>query len=236
MPLPVGGARSFVPELLVAQVADERRECDPMVPFFVVAGAVAVIDWLAVADGRRRLEYICKPVVILALIGAAVILDPAGDLQRALFVAALVLSLAGDVFLMLPGDLFVPGLAAFLLAHLAYLTGFVTEGPTLGAAAVSVLVVTALSLPIGALVLRSLRTSSPRLVFPVAAYMFVISAMVAAALATGDIRAIVGALLFYVSDALIALNRFVLALSWSRLVVMVTYHLAQGVLVTSLLS
>jgi len=207
-----------------------------MGPFLALAGACAVLDWVAVAGGRRRLEYVCKPAVIVALIGAALTLDPADDVQRALFTAALVLSLAGDIFLMLPRDLFVPGLAAFLLAHLAYIAGFVTEGPTLGAAALSALAVTALSVPIGTRILRALRTSSPRLVPPVAAYMFVISAMVAAALATGDIRAVVGALLFYASDALIAVNRFVAPLSWARPAVMVTYHLAQGALVISLLS
>ena len=207
-----------------------------MIAFFMLAAGCAVLDWLAVADGRRRLEYVCKPAVIVALIGAAFTLVPADDAQRALFVAALVLSLAGDVFLMLPRDLFVPGLAAFLLAHLAYIAGFVTEGPTLGAAALSILAVTALSVPIGTRILRALRTSSPRLVPPVAVYMFVISWMLAAALAAGDIRAVVGALLFYASDALIAVNRFVVPLSWARPAVMVTYHLAQGALVISLLS
>ena len=41
--------------------------------------------------------------------------------------AALVLCLAGDVFLMLPADRFVPGLASFLLAHLAFTVGFLLE-------------------------------------------------------------------------------------------------------------
>jgi uncharacterized membrane protein YhhN len=66
--------------------------------------------------------------------------------------------------------------------------------------------------------------------------MLVISAMVTAALATGDVRAAIGALLFYVSDALIAVNRFVVPHPWARPAVMVTYHLAQGALVTSLIS
>ena len=48
--------------------------------------------------------------------------------MRAWFVAALVLSLAGDVFLMLPKDLFVFGLGAFLLGHLAYIVGLHVDG------------------------------------------------------------------------------------------------------------
>jgi alkylglycerol monooxygenase len=38
--------------------------------------------------------------------------------------AALVASLAGDVFLMLPGAYFIPGLASFLVAHLFYISLF----------------------------------------------------------------------------------------------------------------
>ena len=41
-----------------------------------------------------------------------------------LLAAALVASLAGDVFLMLPIDAFIPGLASFLLAHLFYIALF----------------------------------------------------------------------------------------------------------------
>ena len=41
---------------------------------------------------------------------------------------ALLGSLAGDVFLMLPG-LFIPGLVAFLLAHIAYIVRLRQEAP-----------------------------------------------------------------------------------------------------------
>ena len=55
----------------------------------------------------------------------ALALDPFDSAVRAWFVAALVLCLAGDVFLMLPKDLFVAGLASFLLGHLCYVAGLV---------------------------------------------------------------------------------------------------------------
>jgi uncharacterized membrane protein YhhN len=65
----------------------------------------------------------------------------------------------------------------------------------------------------------------------VAAYILVISVMVTMAIGTGDARAIVGASLFYVSDALIAWNRFVRPLAFAPVAIMVTYHLAQAGLV-----
>ncbi|NIW49240.1 MAG: lysoplasmalogenase, partial [Gammaproteobacteria bacterium] len=39
------------------------------------------------------------------------------------FLIGLALSLAGDIFLMLPDEKFIAGLVSFLLAHLAYILG-----------------------------------------------------------------------------------------------------------------
>jgi uncharacterized membrane protein YhhN len=69
---------------------------------------------------------------------------------------------------------------------------------------------------------------------PVALYMVVISAMVAVAVATRNTLATGGAILFYVSDASIAWDRFVHPWSWARTWIMVTYHLGQAGLVLSL--
>jgi uncharacterized membrane protein YhhN len=74
----------------------------------------------------------------------------------------------------------------------------------------------------------------PELAGPVVAYMLVISAMVATAVGTGHAAAIAGAASFYASDALIAWNRFLRATRHARVVIMVTYHLAQVGLVLSL--
>ena len=75
----------------------------------------------------------------------------------------------------------------------------------------------------------------PELTGPVIAYMVVISAMVVTAFGTASAWAIVGALLFYVSDATLATNRFVRPLPQGNLAVMTTYHLGQLGLVLFLL-
>ena len=198
------------------------------------AAVFAIGNWFAVDRGRRRLEWVCKPATLALLIALALVLDPTDDGQRAWFVAALVLSLAGDVFLMLPKERFVEGLGSFLLGHLAYIVGLAQESSLLpfvvGAAAVSI--VTA---AIGRRILAAVQAGEePALATPVAAYMAVISAMVATAAGTLDAVAIVGALLFFVSDALIAWNRFVQPVPRARLAIMVTYHLGQAGLVLSL--
>ena len=206
-----------------------------------VAAAFAVGDWVARAReassaGWRRVEYVCKPATLLALIVAAAALDPAAgaDARQRWFVAALVFSLAGDVLLMLPREQFVGGLAAFFVGHCCYLAGFWSRGPSavpflIGAAVAAV----AVGL-VGTRVLTAVRLRDPGLLGPVAAYMVVIGAMLATALAVGNPLAGVGAALFVASDSMIAWDRFVGRFAAASVLIMVTYHLGQAALVVSL--
>ena len=201
----------------------------------LVATAIAAgADWVAVATGRRMLEYVAKPAATAGLVGLALTLVPADGAVRAAFVVALVLSLVGDVFLMLPSDRFVPGLVAFLGAHVAYVVGFVLGRGSGGALLVGALITVAVAAPVGWRLLPAVRRSAPDLTVPVAVYMTVIAAMVACATAWGNAWAVAGAWLFFVSDALIAETRFGAPRSWGRTAVIVTYHLGQLGLVLSL--
>lgn len=200
-----------------------------------VTAVAALVDWWAVARDRRPVEYVFKPLTLAALTATALALDPADPAVRAWFVVALVLSLAGDVLLMLPRDLFVPGLAAFLLAHVAYVVGLALAGVTPGAVVVGLAVVGLALVAVGMPLLRGARRAEAALVPPVLAYMLVISAMLATAVGTGRVLAIAGAGLFYLSDALIGWGRFVTAHDRGRLAVMVTYHVGQALLVLSLI-
>jgi uncharacterized membrane protein YhhN len=204
--------------------------------FLALALAAAVIDWVAVDRDAKVLEYLCKPLTLVLLIGAAMGLDPAHDTVRTWFVVALVLCLLGDVLLMLPADLFVPGLVAFLFGHVAYSIGMVVDGLDGRRVGVGLLLVVASVAVIGVRVLRGVRAGpEPELERPVVAYMGVISVMVVCAIGAGQVAGVIGAGLFYASDSLIAWNRFVHASPRGRLAVMVTYHLAQVGLVLSLL-
>jgi uncharacterized membrane protein YhhN len=193
-------------------------------------------DWVAVHHEQKGLEYLCKPLTLVLLTGAALALDPRDDTVRTWFVIALLLSLAGDVFLMLPKDLFVFGLGAFLLGHIAYIVGMQVDGVDAARFLVGIVVVAVLLAILGSAILRGVRAGpEPGLAGPVVAYMAVISLMVASAIGTGHATAVVGASLFYVSDALIAWNRFKRETPHARLSIMVTYHLAQVGLVLSLI-
>jgi uncharacterized membrane protein YhhN len=172
---------------------------------------------------------------MVVLIAATLALDVGDGAVRTWFVVALVLCLAGDVFLMLPQDLFVFGLASFLLGHIAYIVGMHVDGVDGGRLAVGALVVLVALALVGTRILRGVRTGTEReLTGPVVAYMSVISVMVASAVGTGHPAAVLGAGSFYVSDALIAWNRFLRETRHGRLAIIVTYHLAQVGLILSL--
>ena len=199
-----------------------------------VAGAVAAVDWIAVARRPSRIEYVAKPAVMVALLGAALALDPVDHAQRWWFVAALVLSLAGDVFLLPKPDAFVAGLGSFLLAHVAYIAGFaqvgeVTEGDLM-AVSVVLIPIAAVAFVVHGAVLRT----DPSLRIPVLLYIAVIAAMVAWSIVAGDAIGIAGAALFATSDSVLALNRFHRQWRHAGITVMITYHVAQVLLVVSL--
>lgn len=196
-----------------------------------IAGVAAVADWVAVWKRPASIETVLKPLVLVALIGVALTIDPADGGQRAWFVAALVLSLAGDVFLLPSVDKFVPGLASFLLAHVAYVVGFLQVDRPSGWQAIFVV----LLVPVVLQVVRGVRRKEPSLLVPVCVYIAVIAAMLGTALATGQDVARQGATLFAVSDSILALDRFDQHRRWMPTAVMVTYHVAQALLVLSLL-
>lgn len=192
--------------------------------FFAFAAA-AVIDWIAVAQERRAVEWIAKPAALaLLLLWAAL-----GDAPSWMLIAALAFSLLGDVYLMLPGNLFVAGLAAFLIGHLAYIDAF--HAP-LGWRLLWSALVLGLSAPLGLRIVGAV--PSPPVRVAVATYMLVIGVMTGSALAAGLPSAAIGALLFMLSDSMIAWNRFVAPFAGARLAIIVTYHVGQLLLVCAL--
>lgn len=200
----------------------------------------AVGDWVAKARAASVLEYACKPLTMVALVVAALALEPVDSGQRAWFVAALVLSMAGDVFLMLPerelgpADTFTFGLGSFLLGHLAYIAGFATRGLDSPLVLVAVAGAVAILALVAPAVVRGARSEDPALGIAVTVYITVIVAMLLAAWWSGVPAAAAGSLLFVSSDAMIGWSRFVRRFAGHELAIIITYHVAQALLVVSL--
>ena len=84
---------------------------------WVVVALAAPLNWWTVAVGGRRREWASKPLVLVALVVAALFMGAAGSAVGWWLLAALVLSLAGDVALLSDSEpRFVVGLAGFLLS------------------------------------------------------------------------------------------------------------------------
>jgi uncharacterized membrane protein YhhN len=174
-------------------------------------------------------EYVAKLATTLFLLAAA-----ASGGANGWAIAALACCLAGDVFLMLPSDQFVTGLASFLVGHMLFIAAFISArgddpvwGLTVGAAIFG-LAVSARP------VLRGAVAEDRGLRIPVVAYMAVIATMLATSALPDSRWAIAGAAMFFVSDSILARNRFVAPIPHGRLATMVTYHAALALIVVSL--
>lgn len=212
----------------------------------IVVLLFAAGDWLAVARDRRNLEVVCKPATLLTLLIGAWLLTrgPHDAWQARFFLPGLGFSLAGDIFLLLHGKrFFLAGLVAFLLAHVCYIAGFNPTVPPWPSFAILIPIA-----GIGALLLRGLarglrRHGAGRMLAPVAIYSVVLSVMLFSAWATlfrpewVALRrglAVGGASLFFLSDAMLAWDRFVTPFPLARLWIHVTYHLGQIALAASI--
>lgn len=191
----------------------------------------AVADWAAVARGRRELEALAKPAALVVLLLLAWLLRADTVSYGHFLLAGLVLSLVGDIALLGDSDRrFLAGLGAFLGALLCYLAAFRRlpgQGPIWAMVVLVVLVALAV---IGTRILPRVRADW-RGGIPLLAYAVVLGAMAALAWATGLVVVGIGATLFLVSDGLLAFDRFERSLPWGRTAVMVTYHVAQLLIV-----
>jgi uncharacterized membrane protein YhhN len=196
----------------------------------VVACALFVSGLLlAERRGSGVARAACKLAASSAFVVFAISLGATSTLYGTLVLVALLLSWAGDALLLSSSErVFFAGLAAFLLAHVAYTVAFWTSGPP------ALVVLPALAC-FGAAGLVTLRWLWPHLSAgdrpPVVAYIVVIVVMCAAA--AGSSRAVVslvpvaGAACFMASDVAVARDQFVARSVANRLWGLPLYYLAQ---------
>ena len=202
----------------------------------LLAAGSAALHIRAEYRGPRNQVYVFKPltmvfILLLALLNAR---------EHCTFyayavVAGLLCSMVGDVFLMLPSDRFVAGLISFLTAHLLYIAAF-TYGSAfrcsiwslLPYAFYAILMFVILSPHLGAMKL------------PVLAYIVVILVMGwqawerwSAVSERSALLAVFGAILFIVSDSVLAIDRFRGHFGFARALNLGTYFAAQWLIALS---
>lgn len=205
----------------------------------VVVAAAAIIGAIAThggADAWHWLHWICKPLATMLMFTLAWrVARPLSVAYRRKILVAIAFCLLGDILLMLPGDLFVPGLISFLLAHALFIAAFCSDA-RFAARGWPWLLCLAYGAAMTVLLWPGI---APALRAPVLVYVGVLATMGGQALgraswlrAQGDARAAAaryagaGAVLFMASDSLLAWDRFRAALPWSELYILATYYAA----------
>ena len=183
------------------------------------------------------LKYIFKPLTTILIITLALYQQAeVSEAYKYLIIAALVFSLAGDIFIMLPTDKFVQGLASFLVAHIFYILAFTSgfgpffEWPYLLPALIYTLVFLRILLP------KTAELKIPVLIYSMVLMIFLWQAMGRAFYLADNnsLYVLTGSILFVASDSVLAYDRFVKSFKYSQAFILSTYWAAQLFLALSI--
>jgi uncharacterized membrane protein YhhN len=207
-----------------------------LVLFFIITAA----DIFAIASDNDDLRWLTKPFIVPLLIGYLVsTLAVIKSVVHKWVIAALIFSWIGDVLLMAESydsKFFIFGLISFLIAHICYIDFFqvVKRKEKVRIYLLFILPVITYYLVLIGLLYSHLGA----LKIPVIVYGAVISAMLALALhmffikyKDAGIMMLIGAVLFILSDSVLAINKFYKPFEYASIVIMTTYALAQLLIV-----
>lgn len=204
--------------------------------FFVVS----IAELLAISAGWMEVHYAAKSLIMLSLIGyyLSAVVNRKGYMVRAMFFCW-----AGDVVLLMQNDgeiYFMLGLVAFLIGHLLYIYAYRQvqwEDAQPLPLQKKVLIAFPVYLLAGILMLI-LYPGLGSLAVPVFMYSLVLAVMVQTALyrkgrtnPDSYLLVVVGAALFMLSDSLLAINKFYSPFNGAASLIMLTYILAQYLIV-----
>lgn len=206
-------------------------------PWLILAALGAATYLFGLSIDATLLCLVSKPVPVLALLGWLQNAPPAP--YRRWISIGLMFSVLGDILLAWPEDLFVFGLGAFLVAHLAYLKAYLVDCRRLALLPLAVALIAGVSL-LGVMASSGLG----ELLIPVCVYALAISAMLWRALARlgtqvpkkSAMLAAAGALIFVVSDSLIGIDRFVIKFSAAPYLIILFYWVGQWGIAASVFS
>jgi uncharacterized membrane protein YhhN len=216
------------------------------IPFLLITLILLLRAEIRVPLDRRQVK-IWKPLstTLVILVCALSFTRDCGEYDTTytlLILVGLLFSMAGDVLLIFQSSrAFLGGLVAFLLAHVVYIAAFIYLQSSLELGLnLAGEIVTALALAlVGWAVYRYFSVNGlGAMRGPVIVYLIVISVMVHRAIGVALVYAggaaqpalmVLGALLFYLSDAILAINRFRYGgyVPWGRISNLSTYYAGQ---------
>ena len=187
-------------------------------------------------QGPAILIYIFKPLTMIFIIMIAMLAkSPPSNRYKYAIIAGLLFSMMGDAFLMSPMDLFLAGVLSFMVAQVIYTYAF-RSGRPLRFSFVAIMIF----LIYGVFILVVLLPGLNGMTVPVGLYIIVIMTMAWSAWDQWNqersrwaLFAFIGAVLFVISDSILALNKFGEPFLAARALTLSTYYSAQWLISNS---
>ncbi|MFA5299575.1 MAG: lysoplasmalogenase [Lutibacter sp.] len=197
---------------------------------FSVFVLASMMDIIGLTFSIPTLIYIFKPLIILSLLLLYVFSSPK---KQKWYVFALIFSFLGDVFLMFSGELFfIAGLVSFLIAHVLFIKIVIYRIENINF--FKIILSSILFLTLFGLLIFTLKESLHEMLGPVIVYGLTISTFGAVSLidflntkSKKSLLMLFGAVIFMISDSILAINKFYSPAHVFEVTVMATYVLAQ---------
>ncbi len=206
---------------------------------------VSAVHLIGIIIKQPLLADVTKVLLMPLLLGHVIALPNRKFIGFNLLVIAILFCWAGDVLLMFTENnelFFLLGLAAFLIGHIFYMLTFnkMADKNSIGKPLQPLFYLIPLLFALSLLIV--LFPNLGEMKVPVIVYATVISLMCVAAMRRWQrtdtpsfITVLTGAVLFIFSDALIAINKFHTPFNSASLLIMITYIVAQYLIITGLL-
>lgn len=204
--------------------------------FALIYLVIVLLDLYAGSGDSTTLRHFTKPMILISLFVYFAI--NGRQLEKSTFnmmLLALLFSWLGDVMLMyeyISSTYFALGLASFLTAHILYTLLFLKKWERKNSR-ISLMILFLLS-SYGTVLFLQLQDNLGELRIPVIIYVIAIMAMAITAFKrkgntnkASFILVFVGALFFIASDSILAINKFLIDVPYSHLLIMSTYATAQ---------
>jgi uncharacterized membrane protein YhhN len=191
--------------------------------------AVSILDIVGVSINNSWLQLICKPLIIPTL---ALFYYLTSKSKNKWYITALFFSFFGDLLLLDKSNLFLYGIAAFLITQILYI--FIISKDLSKAPLKTKLTAGFPFLIFFIILIKILKPGLGDFLIPVVIYGLAISVFGTVSLlnylVTKDRRSLtllLGAILFIMSDSMIALHKFYKAENFYPVAIMITYVAAQ---------
>lgn len=205
----------------------------------VVFSLILFTDLVVIgADLPHYFRYITKPAITIVLLAYVWFTLNHVKSPKYFLMLALIFSMTGDILLLFPAHIswsFIGGLFAFLLAHIMYISAFFKFENFRSS---RTFFVSVFLLFYALLVFKFIGTTLEALLSYVILYMVVLLLMVLTAFVRNKdvalksyVIVLLGALLFMISDTLLAFNKFFHEFALADILIMFTYGWAQFLII-----